>query len=109
MPQSRSSESVGEGGNLLAYPAGRRRTAQTASSNLEISNWRPTNEIDSRSNPQAFLTDDLVIAFPYACACARELKSKSNPVTRPAISNGRNSSSRAAAGPSSTASTCHRR
>jgi len=52
--------------------------AQIASSNLEISNWEPTNEIDSRSNPQAFFTDDLVMAFPYACACACELKSKSN-------------------------------
>jgi hypothetical protein len=52
--------------------------AQIASSTLEISNWAPTNEIDSRSKPQAFFTDDLVMAFPYACACACGLKSKSN-------------------------------
>jgi hypothetical protein len=37
-----------------------------------------TNENDSRSNPQTFFMDDLVMAFPYACACAGELKSKSN-------------------------------
>jgi hypothetical protein len=68
----------GRGGQPPRLPG--RPTAQLRppALTLKISNWAPTNEIDSRSNPQAFLTDDLVMAFPYACACARELKSKSS-------------------------------
>jgi hypothetical protein len=62
--------------NVAARPAlDADGAAQIASSNLEVSNWAPTNEIDSQSDPQAFFRDDLVMAFPYACALACDLKS----------------------------------